>query len=371
MTRVIRTALLAAAATLAVALSAGPAAAAGSPTLGGERLMNQTANDPQATCMTFGGGFNYTVSGRAVGAYAGTFTETGTVRTAGDTMTSPIVSVQSTFTITSPAGIVTGTRAYTAGISTGSGGCESGWTNDNARLVAQKVGYTAVLPDGTTDVGYASVSFYDTTTIGSYDSVFVSTRPAVVDTDGDGVLDDVDNCDTVPNPSQSDLDADGMGDACDSDDDGDGAADTADNCPATPNASQSDVDGDGAGDACDPDVDGDGAANESDNCPSTPNAGQADIDGDGIGDACDPTDDRTAAQKAAALVEAVKGHGPGKSLEMQARAILGAIVAGEDACDEISSFVGHVDAQRGKKLTEAQADDFSAAAEAIAADLGC
>ena len=143
MTRVIRTALLAAAATLAVALSAGPAAAAGSPTLGGERLMNQTANDPQATCMTFGGGFNYTVSGRAVGAYAGTFTETGTVRTAGDTMTSPIISVQASFTITSPAGIVTGTRTYTPGFSTGSGGCESGWTNDNARLFAQKVGYTS------------------------------------------------------------------------------------------------------------------------------------------------------------------------------------------------------------------------------------
>jgi hypothetical protein len=299
MTRVIRTALLIAAATFAVALSAGPAAAAGSPTLGGQRLVNQTAADPQATCLSFGNGFTYTVSGRAFGAYAGTFTETGTVRTTGSGLYGSIVSIQSTFTIASATGTVTGQRSYTGGTTTGSGGCESLWWNDDARLVAQKVSYTAALPDGTTDVGYASLSFWDTSTIGSYDSTFVSTRPVVVDTDGDGVLDTADNCVSVPNPSQSDL------------------------------------------------------------------------DGDGIGDACDAVDNRTPAQKAAALVEMVKGHGPGKSLEAQANAILSAILAGEDACDELASFLGHVEAQRGKKLTEAQADEFSAAAEAIGADLGC
>ncbi len=36
-----------------------------------------------------------------------------------------------------------------------------------------------------------------------------------VDTDGDGVLDCLDNCPSVPNPDQSDLDGDRVGDACD------------------------------------------------------------------------------------------------------------------------------------------------------------
>ena len=36
-----------------------------------------------------------------------------------------------------------------------------------------------------------------------------------VDTDGDGINDDVDNCPLVPNPDQLDSDGDGIGDACD------------------------------------------------------------------------------------------------------------------------------------------------------------
>ncbi len=35
------------------------------------------------------------------------------------------------------------------------------------------------------------------------------------DTDGDGVCDALDNCDTVPNPSQANADGDALGDACD------------------------------------------------------------------------------------------------------------------------------------------------------------
>ena len=45
--------------------------------------------------------------------------------------------------------------------------------------------------------------------------------PVVPDTDSDGVLDDIDNCVSVVNPSQLDTDGDGAGDACDTDDDND------------------------------------------------------------------------------------------------------------------------------------------------------
>ena len=71
------------------------------------------------------------------------------------------------------------------------------------------------------------------------------------DTDGDGVVDSVDNCPSVPNPLQINFDgADDGGDACDDDDDNDGWEDFYDNCPKINNPDQLDSDGDGRGDAC-------------------------------------------------------------------------------------------------------------------------
>lgn len=140
--------------------------------------------------------------------------------------------------------------------------------------------------------------------------VILSGAPAV-DTDLDGIADEQDNCPDVANPNQLDQDLDGQGDACEAwldssagpnthalpghvvDSDQDGIADVQDNCPSAANPSQTDLDLDGLGDACDADQDGDGVVEFGpawaalDNCPLTPNPMQEDSDGNGRGDACD------------------------------------------------------------------------------------
>jgi hypothetical protein len=126
------------------------------------------------------------------------------------------------------------------------------------------------------------------------------------DSDGDGVIDPIDNCVHVPNPNQLDTDGDHIGDACDNcvgaanadqtDGDGDGFGDACDNCPQTSNAGQANADGDARGDVCDScpnvadngsDVDADGFGDACDTCVTIPNANQLDGDHDGVGDVCD------------------------------------------------------------------------------------
>jgi hypothetical protein len=107
---------------------------------------------------------------------------------------------------------------------------------------------------------------------------------AFVDSDADGVPDELDNCPDDANADQSDDDGDGVGDVCD-------------NCPADANPGQADDDGDGVGNACDncrdvanpnqADADGDGVGDVCDNCPADANPDQADADADGIGDVCE------------------------------------------------------------------------------------
>jgi thrombospondin type 3 repeat protein len=150
------------------------------------------------------------------------------------------------------------------------------------------------------------------------------------DKDDDGVADCLDRC---PNEADADVDNDGLPDCIDAcredpanDEDGDGICGTVDNCRITPNPTQSDKDEDGIGDACDteacdgidndgdvsfdeglPDADQDVICDQVDECPNDPlndadkdglcagedncagvtNADQADADKDGLGDACD------------------------------------------------------------------------------------
>ncbi|MDA8962900.1 thrombospondin type 3 repeat-containing protein [Pseudomonadales bacterium] len=111
----------------------------------------------------------------------------------------------------------------------------------------------------------------------------VSITITAPDSDGDGTYDFQDNCPSVFNADQANLDGDAFGDACDSDIDGDGTdnafdafpndatesadsdadnvGDNADNCINDANADQANLDGDTLGDTCDPDMDGDGIAN--------------------------------------------------------------------------------------------------------------
>ena len=65
--------------------------------------------------------------------------------------------------------------------------------------------------------------------------------------DGDGVMDDVDNCPNDYNPGQEDENGNFIGDPCDvgADTDNDGVVDGADNCPSISNSDQLDTDHDG------------------------------------------------------------------------------------------------------------------------------
>jgi hypothetical protein len=75
------------------------------------------------------------------------------------------------------------------------------------------------------------------------------------------------------------------------DDDGDGVPNIRDNCASVPNADQIDVNQNAIGDICD-DFDRDGIRNNQDNCPDQTNANQNDADGDRIGDVCDEEESR-------------------------------------------------------------------------------
>ncbi|PZX57033.1 thrombospondin type 3 repeat-containing protein [Algoriphagus ratkowskyi] len=111
------------------------------------------------------------------------------------------------------------------------------------------------------------------------DVTFGSTTPGDLDSDGDGILDENDNCPITANPGQEDYDGDGIGDVCDDDIDGDGILNENDNCPLTANPEQADYDGDLEGDVCDADDDNDGCLDVDDPTPFSNIEATVDIKG--------------------------------------------------------------------------------------------
>jgi OOP family OmpA-OmpF porin len=100
----------------------------------------------------------------------------------------------------------------------------------------------------------------------------------VVDSDGDGVNDDADQCPGTPAGTA----VDAKGCPLPLDDDGDGVTNDADKCPNTPAGARVDATG------CEPDADGDGVADSRDQCPNTPPGAKVDdkgceLDGDADG----------------------------------------------------------------------------------------
>jgi outer membrane protein OmpA-like peptidoglycan-associated protein len=109
----------------------------------------------------------------------------------------------------------------------------------------------------------------------------------ILDADGDGILDDVDQCPNEPEDFDGFQDEDGCPDL---DNDGDGILDADDGCPND----AEDIDGFQDEDGCpDPDNDGDGILDVDDQCPNEPgtleNNGcpEPDRDGDGVPDRVD------------------------------------------------------------------------------------
>lgn len=121
------------------------------------------------------------------------------------------------------------------------------------------------------------------------------------DTDGDGIIDDVDACPQTPGEANDDPDKHGCPPPDDRD--GDGIVDADDACPDTPGEASDDPEQHG----CPPDRDGDGVIDDEDACPDTPgirtddpdtNGCPGDRDGDGVRDPDDACPDTPGARNA-------------------------------------------------------------------------
>ncbi len=161
---------------------------------------------------------------------------------------------------------------------------------------------TLVGPDGDYTPGHAYVcdaAWY----VGTFELSVLDTPGApnncdTTDSDGDGIIDTVDNCPDLANPDQNDCDGDGVGDACaiaDGISNDCNANGTPDECEDDCNDSgqpddcdiadgtSADCDGNGTPDECDPDCNGNGVPDVCDIADGT----SEDSDGNGVPDECE------------------------------------------------------------------------------------
>ncbi|MFH1723791.1 MAG: hypothetical protein ABII00_04115, partial [Elusimicrobiota bacterium] len=225
-------------------------------------------------------------------------------------------------------------------------------------------------------------------------------NPGQADADGDGAGDACDVCPSAQDPDQADSDFDGAGDACDcdaddglctagaycdgqgtpdteccADADGDGhlgtpagcgtdcddtsadvypgaaelCNDTDDDCDGGVDEGYPDFDNDGAADCVDPDDDDDGLADAADACPFEHPRG-ADADADGCIDTL---------EDAPEVVEELSLPA-GTANELGSK-VESAIASQEDgntgaAANKLKALINSVKAQRGKKISEEDAD---------------
>ena len=83
----------------------------------------------------------------------------------------------------------------------------------------------------------------------------------------------------------------------------------------------------------------------------------------------------SASQQVTNLIDLVNNlpNAPGGSLNTKLNDILAAINAGQtaNACSNLDAFINEVNAQKGKKISVAEANAFNTAAQDIKTALGC
>jgi hypothetical protein len=177
------------------------------------------------------------------------------------------------------------------------------------------------------------------------------------------VPNETDNCALTPNGDQANNDSDASGDACDPDDDNDTVADGADNCVFAANTNQANFDGDALGDACDANDDNDALSDAGDACDFEVPQNGLDADANGCSD--------TIARLRALMTGMNLARGTRNGLlsilsDAQKMYDRGKITQAEA---KLSEFIAQAQAQRGKGLTNPQADMLVAYANNIIANI--